>query len=164
MTYVPLYEERPRKVHLHYDRTGQTYKGRGGKNREYAHTLCAGNFAGSGLLTTKKPHEVTCKVCLKHMATGIVPKARLSQVPETMLDEMAKDTQDLERWLEQEQTMADKMYALSVFLLGRLGDNEHAIALSSPMFSVGDVARGQMALYQQHRDARKGRWNEPPLE
>jgi hypothetical protein len=160
VTYTPLYEERPRKVHLHYDRTGQTYKGRGGKNREYAHTLCAGNFAGSGLLTTKKPHEVTCKVCLKHMAAGVVPKARLSQVPESMLDDMAKDARDLERWLEQEQAMADKMAALAVYLLNQLGDNEHVIALASPMFTVGDIARGQYALYREHREARKDRWND----
>lgn len=154
------FEERPRKVHLHYDRTGQTYKGRGGKQREYAHTLCAGNFAGAGLLTTKNWAEVTCKTCKKHMDAKHVPNARLPSIPSELelMEQMAKDATDLERWLEQEQSMADKMYALAVFLYGRLGENEHAVCLTSPMFTVGDVAQGQFARFREHREARDSRW------
>lgn len=157
------FEEKPRKVHLYRDRTGQTYKGRGGKEREYAHTLCAGNFASKALLTTDDPRKVTCQTCQRHIIQGTEGagrhQIRRDRNPEQLIDQMAKDARDLERWLEQEQAMADKMYALSVFLFGQLGENEDAICLTSPMFTVGDVAQGQFARYREHRDSRESRWS-----
>lgn len=155
---MPDFEERPRKVHLYHDRTGQTYRTPGGGRREYAHTLCKGNFAGPGLLTTDDPRKVTCNICQKRILARVSGE---EQEPETnqLLDQMAKDARDLERWLEQEQTMADKMYALAVFLYGQLADHEHAICIPSGMFTVGDVAQGQFARYREHRDSREERWN-----
>lgn len=149
------YEGQPRKVHFYYDRTGQTYGRPGGKQKEYAHTLCAGNFAGPGLQTTRRPEQVTCMVCQKHILAGTIPKARLSQVPETMLDQMAKDSRTSERYLEEADDMAHKMWSLAVFLLRHV--EKYAVAIP-PGITVGDVAEGQLALYEQFAQNKNRRW------
>lgn len=73
-----LFEERPRKVHLYVDRTGQTYN-TSGKPREYAHTLCKGNFASPELLTTDDPRKVTCKSCRKKLLDNMLEEKEMSR-------------------------------------------------------------------------------------
>lgn len=73
---MPPIEEKPRKVHLHYDWKGATYQS-AGKRRLYANTLCKGNFDSRDLLTTEDPDKVNCRSCLKKMherGVGRAPK------------------------------------------------------------------------------------------
>lgn len=149
------YDDKPRKWHFFKDQKGASYRSMG-KERKYADTACKHNWPVENV--TANPALVTCKRCLRMMA-----KAAVVEMPQEMADQMASDSHDLQEWLDAERAMADKMAALARWLLDRLGQEVHAVVVM-PDFSVGDFARGQLALFDEHKDSRKGRWNEPPLD
>lgn len=148
--------ERPLKVHFFQDRHGETYQAYG-KRHPYANTICKHNYPVQK--TTTNPDEVTCKPCRRLMERQ---KAAPVEVPADHLAEVYKDRDDLQDWLYSEMDMSDKMAALARLLLDRLGPDDQQV-LIMPSFTVSDFALGQLALYDNLKEARKGRWNEPPL-
>lgn len=145
---------RPLKVHMFRDQKGATYSSCG-KTHKYADTACKHNWPVENV--TQDPNRVTCKRCLRMMA-----KAEVVSVPEGHLQEVYKDREDLQEWLYSEMGMADQMAALARLLLDRLGPDDQQV-LVIPFFTVSDFALGQLALYDNLKEARKGRWNEVPL-
>ena len=71
------FEPYERKVHLFHDQEGATYQSMGAE-RMYADTLCKMNSRDPQIQLTTDPKLVTCKTCLKKMAT----LSRASVLPE----------------------------------------------------------------------------------
>lgn len=152
------YGDRPLKVHFYRDQKGASYRSMG-KDRLYANTACKHNWPVENI--TENRSQVTCSRCLKMMDRERREAVANDTQPSP---DMESDYRDLEEWLEAERLMADKMGRLARWLLDQMpGDHIHVLVVPDLQLSVGEIALGQLARFDEHTDSRKGRWNEPPL-
>lgn len=73
-----IFEERPRKVHFHFDQQGATF---GLKKTPFANTLCKMNSAVPDSHITTDPELVTCKICRKdHRFRELARKRNINEM------------------------------------------------------------------------------------
>ena len=72
-----IFEEQPRKVHLHFDQQGATF---GLKNTPFANTLCKMNSAVPDSHITTDPDKVTCKICRKDHRFKAIQNGRFGKL------------------------------------------------------------------------------------
>lgn len=148
--YIEQFAERPRKVHLYQDRTGQTYHSMG-KKRPYANTLCKGNFAGPELRTTLNPDEVTCKMCLKKRYGSQPSRDKAREEERDLMVAMSADLTATADRLDAEMRHGDKLVEYIKLIEKLLDDRRHVIAVLGTDISLGDLLDGVLAAHQIRR-------------